>query len=430
MNTPAAWPPAADILADMRRPQPLHEAARHETLRPETWDGAAVRTRMAHIATALQAEVQAGPHAPHPATHPRDEDGPGPADGYKGSYLGGAGLWWALHRLHGWGLAPAVPDITTVMDRVAAGYRAAPDTGERVPSLFLGEVGVELLRWHATGATDAFDALEALVRGNAENPTREGLWGAPGTMWAAWHLAQATGQARWVDTWLHSARALMATWQWHADAGCHLWLQDMYGKTVHYLGAGHGAVGNVHALLAGMAWLEPAERELLLHRTAQLLSATACRVDGAANWAPGLYPPRPGTARFLMQWCHGAPGFVTALAGVYPMGRDARVDTLLLEAGESIWRAGPLTKGGGLCHGTAGNGWALLMLHRRTGDARWLQRARAMALHALAQSEAMHAEFGRWRPTLWTGDPGVLLFAAQCLDGAEPLRGLPGLDGL
>jgi hypothetical protein len=42
----------------------------------------------------------------------------------------------------------------------------------------------------------------------------------------------------------------------------------------------------------------------------------------------------------------------------------------------------------------------------------------------------MHAEFGRWRPTLWTGDPGVLLFAAQCLDGAEPLRGLPGLDGL
>jgi hypothetical protein len=436
MNTPTGWPPAADIVRDMRRPQPLHEPARHEPLSAAAtagWDDAAVRATVTRIATALQAEVLAGPHPPHPATHPRDADSPGPADGYKGSYLGSAGLWWALHRLHGWGLAPGVPDLAGLMDRIAAGYRLAPDTDERVPSLFLGEVGVELLRWAATGATDRLDAIEALVRGNAENPTREGLWGAPGTMWAAWHLAQAanaTDQARWVDTWLHSARALMSSWALHADAGCHLWLQDMYGRQVHYLGAGHGAVGNLHALLAGRAWLAPHEAETLLHRTAELLSATACRVDGAANWAPGLYPPRPGTARFLMQWCHGAPGFVTALAGVYPVGVEARVDTLLQEAGEAIWRAGPLTKGAGLCHGTAGNGWALLMLHRRTGDTRWFERARAMALHALAQSEAMHAEFGRWRPALWTGEPGVLLFAAQCLDGTPAMHGLPGLDGL
>jgi hypothetical protein len=430
MSHSVEGPTAADIVRDCRRAQPLHDPVRHEPLRSAPWNDAAVRAVVSRFAAALQAEVLAGPIAPHPVTHPRDDDGPAPTDGFKGVYLGSAGLWWALWRLHGWGLAPGVPDIAGLMDRTAADYRQAPDTGESVPSLFLGEVGVELLRWHATGRTDGLDAIEARVRGNADNPTREALWGAPGTMWAAWHLARATGQARWVDTWLQSARALWRTWQWHADAGCHLWLQDMYGRQVHYLGAGHGCVGNLHALLAGREWLDADERETLLRRTAQMVGATACRADGAANWVPGLFPPRPGSPRFLMQWCHGAPGFVTALAASYPLGFDAIVDTLLLEAGEAIWRAGPLAKGAGLCHGTAGNGWALLMLHRRSGDAVWLERARAMALHALAQSDAMRSDFGRWRPALWTGEPGVLLFAAQCLEGAEPLRGLPGLDGL
>ena len=45
--------------------------------------------------------------------------------------------------------------------------------------------------------------------------------------------------------------------------------------------------------------------------------------------------------------------------------------------GELTWRAGPLVKGSGLCHGTSGNAYAFLVLHRRTGDELWLDRARA-----------------------------------------------------
>jgi hypothetical protein len=37
---------------------------------------------------------------------------------------------------------------------------------------------------------------------------------------------------------------------------------------------------------------------------------------------------------------------------------------LALGGGELTWRAGPLRKGAGLCHGTAGNGFAFLRLHR------------------------------------------------------------------
>ncbi|MGH2858926.1 MAG: lanthionine synthetase LanC family protein, partial [Solirubrobacteraceae bacterium] len=54
-----------------------------------------------------------------------------------------------------------------------------------------------------------------------------------------------------------------------------------------------------------------------------------------------------------VQWCHGAPGVITSLA---ELPRDQQTDDLLSVAGELVWRAGPLKKGPGLCHGTAGNG--------------------------------------------------------------------------
>jgi hypothetical protein len=37
-------------------------------------------------------------------------------------------------------------------------------------------------------------------------------------------------------------------------------------------------------------------------------------------------------------------------------------EQIALGGGELTWRAGPLEKGGGLCHGTSGNGYAFLVL--------------------------------------------------------------------
>ena len=82
------------------------------------------------------------------------------------------------------------------------------------------------------------------------------------------------------------------------------------------------------------------------------------------------------------------------------------MDSMLVKAGITVWNAGPLTKGPGLCHGTAGNGYALLSLYRRTGDQIWLERARSFAMYAIAQWERARAQYRRGRYTLWTGDPG------------------------
>jgi uncharacterized protein YyaL (SSP411 family) len=89
-------------------------------------------------------------------------------------------------------------------------------------------------------------------------------------------------------------------------------------------------------------------------------------------------------------------------------------EELLLAGAELTWRAGPhgREKGPGICHGTAGNGYAFLKAFERTGDERWLERARRFAVHALEQVR----ERGRGRYSLFTGDVGAALFAADCID--------------
>ena len=74
-----------------------------------------------------------------------------------------------------------------------------------------------------------------------------------------------------------------------------------------------------------------------------------------------------------------------------------------------------MEKGSGICHGTAGNGHAFLKVFERTGDELWLDRARRFAVTRSARSSGA----GPGRYSLWTGDVGVALYAADCIDGVE-----------
>jgi hypothetical protein len=107
-----------------------------------------------------------------------------------------------------------------------------------------------------------------------------------------------------------------------------------------------------------------------------------------------------------LQWCAGAPGIVIAAAPYLE-------EDLLLAGAELVWQAGAHgeEKGPSICHGTAGNGYALLRTFELTGDERWLERARRFAMHALEQVERRDNRYA-----LWTGDVGVALFASDCLD--------------
>jgi hypothetical protein len=136
---------------------------------------------------------------------------------------------------------------------------------------------------------------------------------------------------------------------------------------------------------------------LLRTESAAVLARLATREDGLANWH----------GERKLQWCAGAPGIVSA-------ARDYLDEELLLAGAELVWRAGPPgeEKGHGICHGTSGNGFALLGAFERTQDELWLERARRFAMHALAQAERMPGRY-----SLFTGGVGTALFAAACLDG-------------
>jgi Lanthionine synthetase C-like protein len=178
-------------------------------------------------------------------------------------------------------------------------------------------------------------------------------------------------------------------------------------------GPARGFAGNVHALRGYVS------DDILRERTTRVLDRTAIRHDGLVNWPP-VTPSTDRSDAIRVQWCHGAPGIVATLGDLMPV-------ELALAGGELTWRAGPLRKGGGLCHGTAGDGFAFLKLLVLTGDERWLDRARHFAMHAIEQVARARKRVGRGRYTLWTGDIGVALYLRACLD-ANPT--FPTIDSL
>jgi lantibiotic modifying enzyme len=266
------------------------------------------------------------------------------------------------------------------------------------------------------------DRLAELVAANADDERREVMWGAAGTMLAAAEMHDRTGDARFDVAWRQSAARLLATWEHDPALGYRCWTQHLYGTPRRFLGPAHGLAGNVLALVRGEARLGPAIAADVHRDAAEALRRSAVEADGVANWPAlaGLDLEQRGGIR--TQWCHGAPGMVAALACVAP-GDDEHT-ALLVAGGELTWSAGPLRKGPGLCHGTAGSGLAFLQLLLRTGDERWLDRARRFAMHAVAQVGEHRAAHGRGRHTLWTGDPGVAVYLALCLDPSPHLLGL------
>ncbi len=329
----------------------------------------------------------------------------------KNVYCGTAGVLWALDELRGREHAETTLDLPSIALGALERQRAMPDFAEGIPlpaeresSLLAAEAGMLLVAFRLAPSPQLAGDLYRLVRANVSNETNELMWGSPGTLVAARLMHDWTGDARWREAWDESAGVLLE--RRDADG---LWTQHLYGHTQRIIGPAHGLVGNVLVLGQG---LDPRRRSSLYDASNRALAKLAVVEGGLANWPPsdseGLVH-RTGLIR--VQWCHGAPGIVASAA-------DYLDDELLLAGAELTWRVGPHgdERGSSICHGTAGNGYAFLKAFARTGDERWLARARRFAVHALAQMRRQRANRGRGRYSLWTGDLGVALYLADCLD--------------
>jgi Lanthionine synthetase C-like protein len=395
----------------------LFQPERHEQLAAMRWDERAARAWIERFALDAQRTFSpADLWAPHPLDVEEGNKQP-----FTMIYFGAAGVIWALDQLARAEVAARSIDFAPMLDGLVARNMAMVEPwGYGTEGLFMGRSGILLLRYRLAPDRTIADAIATSIVANAGHPSLEMLWGSPGTMHAALAMHEWTGEARWAELFRADANALLNTFLPAEEAACRAWTQDLYGRKERIIGAGHGFAGNASALIRGRALLPQGTWEQWTDGIVETVHVTALRDGALANWPPE-FKPHGTPPKILVQWCHGAPGIVTSLARM----PEPRLDNLLVAAGELTWTAGPLTKGAGLCHGTAGNGYAFLKLFRRTGDERWLDRARAFAMHAIAQSDQMAEQHGQRRYSLWTGDPGVACYLWSCITGDDAL---PNLD--
>lgn len=379
----------------------LYRPEDFEPVTEEVWDETQMRQAIGRIVSDADEAYRRQPLWPPPPDSPVASGRPEPS-----LYAGAPGVLWALDALQRRGHAASALDLPAIALEALEAWRAAPvvfpgmDLPQRESSLLAGEAGVLLVAWLLSGREELADDLYARVRANTdEDEADELMWGTAGTLLIAHALLERSGEARWREACRDSAEALLAR---RGEDG--LWTQRRF-KDARGLGPVHGAVGNVHALRLA---LDGPRARRLEDETNAALARLAAREDGLVNWPPGategLVHARTGQIR--LQWCHGAPGIVATAAPYLE-------EELLLAGAELTWRAGAHRerKGAGICHGTAGNGYALLATFARTGDELWLERSRRFAVHALAQAERETPVY-----SLFLGGVGVALFASDCLD--------------
>jgi hypothetical protein len=129
-------------------------------------------------------------------------------------------------------------------------------------------------------------------------------------------------------------------WTWHG---------------VRYLGSVHGDIGIITQLVITTPPLAPRLEEQL----GRLLDQ---------QFPSGNWPSAEGrTNGELVQFCHGAPGFITSLLSLRPFfpSLQDKIDECIKKGRELIWKEGLLRKEPSICHGVLGNAlWVTSLLCR------------------------------------------------------------------
>jgi hypothetical protein len=178
----------------------------------------------------------------------------------------------------------------------------------------------------------------------------------------------------------------------------------------HSLGSMHGITGILSVLLHPLL-PELLQRHGTANETAQIpifyepIAGTIsglCRVAIDNNGhLPMSIPPRTSTRQSpLIQLCHGIPGLLLLLAAARhnkafrQLHWDKSWDEAITLGCVKVWEEGLLSKGGGLCHGIAGNAIPLLLLQKGVSTSKETDEIlrRGLAMLLLARETPPYAE--------------------------------------
>jgi hypothetical protein len=260
---------------------------RHEQLKALTWDESRAREAIERIVR--DTEVQFSPTGMWPM-HPLDDSDPAPQ--YL-LYHGASGVIWALRYLQALGAAKLSRDYAPFLRPLLALNRKAMGREDHpaFAAYLMGDTPIQMLR-HGFAPSEAVAAeLARLVEANIDDPARELMWGAPGTLLAALFMHERTGEERWRQLYQVTARKLWSQLEWSEEFGCHYWTQALYGQRSTYIDAVHGFVATAVPLIHGRHLLDAAEWQAWQDCIANTVRRTADR-----EGPPGQLAPSPHAA--------------------------------------------------------------------------------------------------------------------------------------
>ncbi|KAJ3338574.1 LanC-like protein 2 [Gonapodya sp. JEL0774] len=119
-------------------------------------------------------------------------------------------------------------------------------------------------------------------------------------------------------------------------------------------------------------------------------------------------------AKDLVQWCHGASGWVLSCLKGYEILADTKCLEEARKVADVVWERGLLKKGVGLCHGISGNAYAFLHLYWMTGEVVYLSRSLKFAQQA-AKWKRMNLPSPDHPNSLFEGNAGYLSLLTDLL---------------
>ncbi|XXF77082.1 lanthionine synthetase LanC family protein [Myxococcaceae bacterium GXIMD 01537] len=173
------------------------------------------------------------------------------------------------------------------------------------------------------------------------------------------------------------------------------------------LGLAHGWAGLLYATLRWCAATRQPLPESLEERLYQLAGCAEYTGRGL-RWRWTFMAHGDSWRSLSMPgWCNGGAGYVFLWTLAHRVLQDARWLRLAEQTAWSVWEGG----GGppSLCCGLTGRAYALLDLHRATGDAAWLSRALRLGEDAARLSGSM----AEHPASLFKGEPGLALLFSE-----------------
>ncbi len=159
-----------------------------------------------------------------------------------------------------------------------------PTDYDKHGSLLRGDMGAALLAMRLAPTSSLADLVHRRAEANNNLPIRELMWGMPGSMVDAIHMAEMTAETRWRDLFEVQAARLLAELEDTPQGP--LWTQDLYGQPHRFLGPVNGFAGNVIPLLRGWDWLTPAQKALVAEFVPKTLEANAWKYEIGTTWGP------------------------------------------------------------------------------------------------------------------------------------------------